>query len=54
MGKIKSDKNNYAIPTNAMTKEEMHLMIKNAETGKFYSMHSLKEKVAKWKAKYSK
>ena len=55
MGKLKSVEINYAIPGSALTPEEMGIMIKRAEEGKFHSMHSVKQKIAEWKkAKFVK
>ncbi len=54
MGKIKSDKINYAIPGDAISQQEFEQMIKKAEKGPFHSIDTLKANLAKWKAKYSK
>ncbi|WP_295650251.1 hypothetical protein [uncultured Mucilaginibacter sp.] len=54
MAKVKSSKINYALPGEPLSQQEMEQMIKEAENGPFHSMQSLKEKIAKWKEKYSK
>ncbi|WP_426668061.1 hypothetical protein ACPPVU_18430 [Mucilaginibacter sp. McL0603] len=54
MSKIKSAKINYAIPGDAIHQQEFELMIKKAENGTFHSMNTVKNEMAKWKAKYSK
>jgi hypothetical protein len=54
MGKIKSDKINYAIPGDPISQQEFEQIIKKAEKGPFHSIDTLKANLAKWKAKYSK
>jgi len=54
MGKVKSDKANYAVPGEPMSQKEFEEMIKKAEQGPFYSVEDLKAEAAKWKAKHSK
>ena len=54
MRKIKSTKINYSKPAGIMDQQEFEQMIKNAETGPFHSMKTVKNELAKWKAKYSK
>jgi len=52
MGKVKSDKINYAIPGEPMSQKEFEEMIKKAENGPFHSIEHLKAEVTKWKAKH--
>lgn len=54
MGKIKTEKVNYALPGDPMTPEEMQQMIHEAENGKFHSMHAVKQKLETWKQKYAR
>lgn len=54
MGKIKSAKVNYSIPGDPMDQQEFEQMIKKAEMGPFHSMKTVRNELAKWKAKYSK
>jgi hypothetical protein len=54
MGKVKSEKINYAIPGEAMSQKEFEEMIKKAEDGPFHTIQKVKTELAKWKAKYSK
>ena len=54
MGKTKAIKTNYAIPGDPMNQQEFQNMIKKAEKGPFYTISEVKDKLAKWKAKYSK
>jgi len=54
MRKVKTEKVNYAIPGDPMSPDEMQRMIKEAENGKFHSMHAVKRKVEQWKQKYAK
>ncbi len=54
MGKIKSDKVNYAIPGEPMTQKEFEERIKKAEKGPFHSMDVLQANFEKWKVKYAK
>jgi hypothetical protein len=53
MGKIKSQKVNYAIPGDPMSQQEFEQMIQEAGKGPFYSVEQVKTELAKWKAKYS-
>lgn len=54
MRKVKTDKVNHAIPGTSMTPEEMRQMIHEAESGKFHSMHTVKQKIEDWKQKFAK
>ena len=54
MGKVKTDKINYAIPGEPMSQRELDDMIKKAENGNFLTIPQVKDEVAKWKLKYSK
>ena len=54
MRKVKTTKVNYAIPGDPMTQEEAQQMILEAENGKFHSMHTVKQKIEKWKQKYAR
>ncbi len=54
MAKVKFDKDNYALPGDAMSQKEFEEMIKKAEAGPFHSIKDLKIEVAKWKAKHTK
>lgn len=54
MGKIKSEKTNYAIQGRGMSQQEFEQMIKKAEHGPFHSIAAVKAEVAKWKTKHSK
>ena len=51
MGKIKSAKINYAIPGDAMDQQEFEQMIKKAEERPFHTIKTVKNELAKWKAK---
>jgi len=53
MGKIKTQKVNYAIPGDPMTQQQFEQMISDAEKGPFYTVEEVKAEMAKWKAKYS-
>jgi len=52
MGKIKTQKVNYATPGDPMSQQEFEQMIRDAEKGPFYSVKEVKAEMAKWKAKY--
>ncbi|HEY8928396.1 MAG TPA: hypothetical protein VIM55_04360 [Mucilaginibacter sp.] len=52
MGKVKSDKINYAIPGKPMSQKEFEEIIKKAENGPFHSIEHLKAEVTKWMAKH--
>ena len=54
MGKVKSDKINYAISGDAMNQQEFERIIRKAEAGSFRTMKAVKPELAKWKAKYSR
>jgi hypothetical protein len=54
MGKIKSQKTNYAIPGSPMSQQEFEQMIRDAEKGPFYTVDEVKAELAKWKVRYSK
>jgi hypothetical protein len=54
MAKVKTSKINYAIPGEPLSQQEMEQMLKEAESGTFHSMQELKDKIAKWKAKFAK
>jgi hypothetical protein len=54
MGKIQSEKINYAIPGQSLSQQEFEQMVKEAEKGPFYTIDEVKTELAKWKAKYSK
>ena len=54
MGKIKSEKINYAIPGDATDQQEFEQMIRKAEKGPFHTIKTVKTELEKWKAKYSK
>ncbi len=53
MGKLKNVEINYAIPSTAMSEKEMQLMVTQAQSGKFYSMQVLKQKIVQWKTKHA-
>jgi hypothetical protein len=53
MGKIKSQKVNYAIPGEPMSQQEFEQMIGEAEKGPFYTVKEVKTELAKWKSKYA-
>jgi hypothetical protein len=54
MGKIKSDKVNYATPGEPMSEQEFKKMINEAEKGPFHSLDTVKAELEKWKLKYAK
>lgn len=54
MSKVKSSKINYAIPGDAMDREEFEKMIKKAKNGPFHTIDKVKAELEKWKAKYSR
>ena len=54
MGKVKSEKINYAIPGEPMDQKEFEQMIKKAEAGPFHTMETLRNELTKWKAKHSR
>jgi hypothetical protein len=49
MGKVKTDKVNYALPGEPMSQKEFEEMIKKAEQGPFHSIEKVKTEFAKWK-----
>jgi len=54
MGKVKTEKINYALPGDPMSQKEFEEMIKKAEDGPFHSIEKVKVEFAKWKLKHSK
>lgn len=54
MSKTKASKTNYAIPGKPMEQHEFEQMVKDAESGNFHSVKTVREEMEKWKAKYSK
>lgn len=54
MGKIKSTKNNYAVPEDEMSQKEFEKMISEAENGPFHAVQAVKAEFEKWKIKYLK
>ena len=49
MGKVKTEKINYALPGEPLSQKELEEMIKKAEEGPFHSIEKVKTEFAKWK-----
>ena len=54
MGKVKSEKINYALPGEPMSEKEFEVMIKKAEEGPFHTIEKVMAEFEKWKSKHSK
>ena len=51
MQKVKTKKNNLAIPGEPMSEAEFHALIREAEKGPFYTLEESKKIFEKWKKK---